>query len=457
MSALEIIILAAGQGTRMKSSLPKVLHRIGEKPMLERVYDTAKRLDPKQIHIVYGHGGEQVKATLAHLDANWVEQDQQLGTGHAVDQALPAVDDGSTVLVLYGDVPLMQSSTLETLVAEAHDKGLALLTVALDDPAGYGRILRDDQGRIQCIVEEKDASPEQKRIAEGNTGVLAAHAARLKGWLSRLDNNNAQGEYYLTDIFAMAVDDGMEIHSAMPETVEEVMGVNDRVQLAYLERVYQRQQAETLMRAGVTLADPARFDLRGELNVGQDVYIDVGVVIEGRVSLGNGVKVGANCVIKQSRIGDGVEILPMSVIEQAQIEKNCVIGPFARLRPGTHLHEGAKAGNFVEIKKSEIGAGSKVNHLSYIGDTTMGMDVNIGAGTITCNYDGANKFRTEIGDKAFIGSDSQLVAPVVVKSGATIGAGSTITKDAPEEKLTLSRSKQVTIKNWKRPVKQTQK
>lgn len=450
---LEVIILAAGQGTRMKSALPKVLHEIGGEPMLRRVHDVARELAPRHIHVVYGHGAEQVRERLADLDVAWVLQERQLGTGHAVAQALPGVDGGSTVLVLYGDVPLIRAETLRDLTAAAAD-ALALITVTLDDPTGYGRIVRDAGGRISRIVEQKDADEQQRAIREGNTGLLAVSAARLRDWLARLDNDNAQSEYYLTDIVAMAVTDRVAVRSVAAPTVEEVSGVNDRTQLAALERALQRRQAQTLMLAGVTLRDPERFDLRGTLTAGRDVVIDVGVVLEGNVVLGDGVAVGPNCVLKNAKIGEGSEIKAMSVIEDAVIGAGAHIGPFARIRPETRLADGVHIGNFVEVKKSAIGAGSKINHLSYIGDTTMGAKVNIGAGTITCNYDGANKHRTVIGDNVFVGSDTQLVAPVTVNDNATIGAGSTITKDAPAGELTLSRNKQTTLSGWKRPLKE---
>lgn len=449
---LEIIILAAGQGTRMRSSMPKVLHPLAGKPLLAHVIDTAKELDPSAIHVVYGHGGEQVKAAINDPSVNWVEQTKQLGTGHAVEQAMPAVKAGSTVLVLYGDVPLIRLQTLRDLLSKGA-AGLGLLTVSLDDPDGYGRILRDETGGVVAIIEHKDASAEQLRIREGNTGILACTADKLRTWLEKLENNNAQGEFYLTDIVALAVREGIAVHAETAENEEEVAGVNDRLQLAHLERKYQQRCAEALMRSGVTLFDPLRFDLRGNATVGQDVVLDVGVVFEGDVVLGDRVHVGANCVLRNVRIGDDVTIEPMSLIEQAEIGNHCTIGPFARIRPGTQLADKAKVGNFVEIKNSVIGSASKVNHLSYIGDTTMGQEVNIGAGTITCNYDGANKHRTVIGDRAFIGSDSQLVAPVTVGDDATIGAGSTITRDAPDGELTLSRGVQKSIKGWKRPVK----
>jgi bifunctional UDP-N-acetylglucosamine pyrophosphorylase/glucosamine-1-phosphate N-acetyltransferase len=451
---LEVIILAAGQGTRMKSALPKVLHAFGGQPMLARVYNTARLLEPQQIHIVYGHGADKVREQLGHLDAAWALQDRQLGTGHAVAQAMPAVSDDSRVLILYGDVPLIEAATLDRLVDAAAD-ALAVLTIELDNPSGYGRMVRDRDGRVCRIVEQKDASEAERAIREVNTGLLAVDAARLRGWLERLDNHNVQGEYYLTDIFAMAVADGVPITTVSAPDIEQVSGINDRQQLAALERALQRRQAAQLMLAGVTLLDPERFDLRGDLSVGRDVIIDVNVIIEGRVVLGDGVTVGANCMLKDVEIGAGTEVKPMSIIDSAVIGAGAHIGPFARIRPDTRIADGAHIGNFVEVKKSEIGAGSKVNHLSYIGDTTMGAKVNIGAGTITCNYDGANKHRTVIGDGVFVGSDTQLVAPVTVHDNATIGAGSTITKDAPAGELTLSRNKQMSIPGWKRPVKKS--
>jgi bifunctional UDP-N-acetylglucosamine pyrophosphorylase/glucosamine-1-phosphate N-acetyltransferase len=450
--SLEIIILAAGQGTRMRSSLPKVLHPIAGKPMLGHVIDTARKLNPDNIHVVYGHGGDQVKSVFAEGGINWVEQDKQLGTGHAVEQAMPAVQPGTMVLVLYGDVPLITEEILMNLLERAAG-GLGLLTVELDDPNGYGRILRDKGGHVQAIVEQKDATPEQLSIHEGNTGILACNGERLRAWLTKLDNDNAQGEFYLTDVIALAVADSIPVYAEVVNDADEVAGVNDRLQLAHLERRYQQRVAESLMRQGVTLFDPARFDLRGSLTVGQDVEIDVGVVIEGNVMLGDRVRIGANCVLRDVTIGDDVVIEPMSVVEQATVAAECTIGPFARIRPGTVLSTGAKVGNFVEIKNSVIGRASKINHLSYIGDTEMGDAVNIGAGTITCNYDGANKHRTVIGDNVFIGSASQLVAPVCIGDSATIGAGSTITRDAPDALLTLSRSTQKSLKGWKRPVK----
>lgn len=450
---LEIIILAAGQGTRMKSALPKVLHPLAGKPLLAHVIETSQSLAPNQIQVVYGHGGDQLRDTLQGYAVGWTEQSEQLGTGHAVEQAMPEISPDAMVLILYGDVPLVRSETLRALISHAEQKGFALLTVELADPTGYGRIVRSDNGSVERIVEEKDASAAERAICEVNTGIMALSANRLAGWLAQLDNDNAQGEYYLTDTIALAVKEGIMVEAVIASDVDEVMGVNDRIQLAHLERQYQLRQAERLMHQGVTLIDPKRFDQRGTLDAGQDVSLDVGVIVEGDVILGDRVKVGANCLLKNVTVGDDVEIMPMSIIELAEIGARCTIGPFARIRPGTTLAEGAKVGNFVEIKNSSVDKGSKINHLSYIGDTTMGSGVNIGAGTITCNYDGANKHRTVIGDRAFIGSDSQLVAPVKIGDDATIGAGSTITRDTPEGGLTLSRRKQTTIEGWKRPEK----
>ncbi len=450
---LEVIILAAGQGTRMRSALPKVLHPLAGKPLLGHVLDTAQQLEPTGVHVVYGHGGKQVIDALEDQPVHWAEQAEQLGTGHAVAAALPEVAEEATALILYGDVPLIGRDTLRRLVDAVAGEHLVLLTAVLDDPHGYGRIIRDHEGRVQRIVEQKDASAEERAVHEINTGMMAMPAARLKDWLGRIDNDNAQGEYYLTDIIAIARSDGVAVEAVVDDDLEEILGVNDRAQLAALERIYQRRRAQELMHAGTTLTDPGRFDLRGTLSVGRDVSIDVNVVIEGEVSLGDNVTIGANCVLRDAVIGEGTTVEPMTLIEQAQIGPRCQIGPFARIRPGTEMAEKAKVGNFVEVKKSRIGAGSKVNHLSYIGDTTMGSGVNIGAGTITCNYDGANKHQTVIGDGVFIGSDTQLVAPVEVADGATVGAGSTITKDAPADELTLSRSKQLTIKGWKRPTR----
>jgi bifunctional UDP-N-acetylglucosamine pyrophosphorylase/glucosamine-1-phosphate N-acetyltransferase len=414
----------------------------------------AKSLSPKKVSIIYGHGGEAVLAQLKHLDTLWIEQKKRLGTGHAVMQLANQISDDATVLILYGDVPLLRRNTVEKILALAGEKSIGLLTVDLDDPHGYGRIVRDASGSVVKIVEQKDANLAEQAITEGNTGILAVNGGRLKAWLKRLDNNNAQGEYYLTDIIGLAVQDGVNVMTAQAASVDEVLGVNDRQQLAHLERVYQSNKARQLMMAGVTLRDPARFDIRGEIvHVGQDVEIDVNVLLEGQVRIGDRVKIGPNTVIRDSEIGDDVEIHAMCVIEKAQIGRGSRIGPFARLRPESRLAEEVQVGNFVEIKKTTVASRSKINHLSYVGDAIVGSDVNIGAGTITCNYDGANKFQTVIEDGAFIGSDTQLVAPVTVGKNATIGAGSTITKDAPESALTLSRVKQLTREGWKRPAK----
>ena len=448
------IILAAGKGTRMRSALPKVLHKVAHMPLLEHVYHTAKTIPDCKVGIIYGHGGELVREELSHLESEWVEQREQLGTGHAVQQAMPVVSSKDTVLILYGDVPLTLSSTLKELVESSKKTGFSLLTVILENPAGYGRIVRNSEESIEKIVEEKDASFAIKEICEVNTGMMAVSGKLLNKWLGQLDNNNVQGEYYLTDIVEMAVADGVEIMSIQPENEYEVLGVNNRLQLAELERYYQSKHAEDLMTAGVTLRDPARVDVRGDLEVGQDIIVDINVIFEGKVSLSNNVKIGPNTVIKNSEIGENVEILANCVIEDAVIGKGTKIGPFARIRPETELGENVHVGNFVEIKKSIVAEGSKINHLSYIGDTDIGKQVNIGAGTITCNYDGANKSRTVIGDNVFIGSDSQLIAPVEIEDGATIAAGTTVTKNAPAEQLTISRAKQTTITGWKRPVKE---
>jgi bifunctional UDP-N-acetylglucosamine pyrophosphorylase/glucosamine-1-phosphate N-acetyltransferase len=450
---LSIIILAAGQGTRMNSTRPKVLHPLGGRPMLAHVLETARTLQATDIHVVIGHGAEQVRAVLPDTDIHWVLQEQQLGTGHAVAQAMPAVADENTVLVMYGDVPLISMQTLEPLCQMAGQGMAALLSAELDDPGGYGRILHHADGSISGIVEEKDATPKQRSIREINTGFLAAPAARLRGWLAALDNNNAQGEYYLTDVVARAVTEGTRVRGVTTDAVDEVMGINDRKQLAHQERCFQQRQADACLKAGVTLIDPARFDLRGHLDAGQDVVIDINAILEGPIKLGDRVTIGPNVCLRNATVGDDVTILANCVIEDAVIGAGSRIGPFARLRPETSLAEATHVGNFVEIKKSEIGEGSKINHLSYVGDTTIGRGVNIGAGTITCNYDGANKHRTIIGDDVFIGSDTQLIAPVEVQDGATIGAGSTITRDAPAHELTLSRAPQQTRSGWKRPVK----
>ncbi|KAB7624208.1 bifunctional UDP-N-acetylglucosamine diphosphorylase/glucosamine-1-phosphate N-acetyltransferase GlmU [Alkalilimnicola sp. S0819] len=448
---LSVVILAAGRGTRMRSDLPKVAHRLAGRPMLAHVVETAERLKPAAIHVVYGHGGERVRAALRGAPVSWVEQARQLGTGHAVNQALPAIPDDHRVLVLYGDVPLVSAETLARLV-EPNPQGVNLLTVTLDDPHGYGRIVRDDRG-VQRIVEQKDASPRELAIKECNTGLLVAPAEPLRRWLGSLSNDNAQGEYYLTDIIERAVGEGLCVEAVSAADADEVQGCNDRVQLARLERAYQRRAAQRLMREGVALADPARFDLRGTLSTGRDCYLDVGCVFEGTVRLGHNVEIGPHCVIRNADIGDGCRIESHSVIDGARLAAECRIGPYARLRPGSELARGAKVGNFVETKQTRLGEGAKVNHLSYIGDAEVGAGTNIGAGTITCNYDGANKHRTEIGAGAFIGSGTQLVAPVRIGEGATIGAGSTIGKNAPADALTLTRAPQKSLRGWRRPRK----
>jgi bifunctional UDP-N-acetylglucosamine pyrophosphorylase / glucosamine-1-phosphate N-acetyltransferase len=449
------IILAAGKGTRMRSEIPKIMHKIANRPLLQHVYDMSKQLANNKITIVYGHGAELVRDGLKNLEAHWVEQKQQLGTGHAVQQVADQIEDTDTALILYGDVPLLKLTTVNDLLANVDGKSLGLLTVNLTDPKGYGRIIRDSSGHVQKIVEEKDASNDEKLIKEVNTGIMAVKGGKLKSWLSRLTNNNAQGEYYLTDIIEMAVSEKIKVTTNHPSTEDEVMGVNNRMQLSHLERVFQKEQADSLMEQGVTLRDPLRFDLRGTFEkLGQDIEIDINVILEGKNKIGSNVTIGANTRIKNSVIGDHVEILDNCIIEDAVIGAGSRIGPFARLRPETVLANNVHIGNFVEIKKSDVAEKSKINHLSYIGDTTVGSNVNIGAGTITCNYDGANKFRTVIGDGAFIGSDTQLVAPVTIGKNATVGAGSTITKDSPENQLTLSRVKQVSISGWQRPVKQ---
>ncbi|NSL56115.1 bifunctional UDP-N-acetylglucosamine diphosphorylase/glucosamine-1-phosphate N-acetyltransferase GlmU [Uliginosibacterium aquaticum] len=450
---MQITILAAGQGKRMNSRLPKVLQPIAGQPMLGHVLATSRSLGPRALCVVYGHGGDQVQTALTAPDILWAEQAQQLGTGHAVQQAMPLLGDEGAVLVLYGDVPLIRANTLQALVDAAGSSRVALLTVTLANPKGYGRIVRDVNDRVVSIVEEKDASAAEKAIREVNTGILCAPAAMLRGWLGRLQNNNAQGEYYLTDVIAMAVADGVEVVAQQPEHEWEVLGVNNKAQLAELERIHQRNQADALLDAGVTLLDPTRIDIRGELVCGRDVEIDVGCVFEGRVELADGVRVGAHCVLKDVTVGAGSVIKPFCHFEEAVIGAAGVLGPYARLRPGTVLAEDVHVGNFVEIKNSQIAAHSKANHLAYVGDATVGSRVNIGAGVITCNYDGANKFRTVIEDDAFIGSDSQLVAPVTVGKGATIAAGTTLTQNAPADALTIGRARQLSITGWVRPVK----
>ena len=450
---LSVVILAAGQGKRMKSDLPKVLQPLAGRPLLGHVLDTAVGLEAAATYVVYGHGGEQVLEAFQGLDLRWALQAEQHGTGHAVAQATPQIPDDHLVLVLYGDVPLVQLDTLARLVAAADENTVSLLSVMLPDPTGYGRIVRDGAGNVVRIVEHKDANAKERNIHESNTGLMCVPAGRLKGWLAALRNDNAQGEYYLTDIIVMAVRAGCAVHAVVAPTVTEVLGVNDKVQLAELEAAYRRQRATALMIEGVTIVDPARFDARGPVSVGRDVYIDVNVVLEGTVRLGDRVRIGPNVVIRDSEIGDDTVVYPNCVIDRASIGNRCNIGPFARFRPSSRLAAGVHIGNFVEVKNSVIGAGSKANHLTYLGDADVGERVNVGAGTITCNYDGANKWRTEIGAGAFIGSGAMLVAPVTVGAGATIGAGSTITRDAPGDKLTLERSKQLTVENWKRPEK----
>ena len=450
--ALSVVILAAGKGTRMYSDLPKVLHPIAGKPMVKHVIDTAKQLGAHNIHLVYGHGGDLMQQRLANEPVNWVLQTEQLGTGHAMQQAAPFFADDENILMLYGDAPLITKATLEKLIAAKPDKGIALLTVVLDNPTGYGRILREN-GNVIGIVEQKDANTEQLKIQEVNTGVMVSDGASFKKWLTQLDNNNAQGEYYMTDVIALANRDGCQVAAVQAADLMEVEGANNRLQLVALEQYFQQKQARELLLAGVMLLDPNSFKLRGELTHGKDVEIDMNVILKGKVRLGNRVKIGAGCVITNCDIGDDVEIKPYSVLEDASVGANAAIGPFSRLRPGAELAENTHVGNFVEIKKAQIGKGSKVNHLTYVGDAEIGKDCNIGAGVITCNYDGANKFKTIIGDNVFIGSDSQLVAPVTIESGATIGAGSTIRDDVRHDELVTTRVPQKHIQGWERPKK----
>jgi len=450
---LDILVLAAGKGTRMRSDLPKVLHPIGGKALVQHVVDTARQVGGEQILIIVGHGAEKVEERMAAPDVKLALQAQQLGTGHAVQQALPHLRNDATVLILYGDVPLTRADTLQKLIAQVSDTQMGLLTVNMQDPSGYGRIVRDAAGAVIAIVEHKDASDEQRKIVEINTGIMAVKAKHLQKWLPQLNNNNAQGEYYLTDIIAMAKADGISIQVEQPHAVEEVEGINNRQQQAALERFYQKQKANDLMAAGATLLDPARIDIRGNVTVGRDVVIDVNCVFEGDVELGDSVTIEANSVIINSKIGAGSHIKAYTHIEDSVLAAECDIGPYARLRPGTDLADGVKIGNFVETKKAIIAKGSKVNHLSYIGDASIGSGVNVGAGTITCNYDGVNKFKTEIGDNAFIGSNSALVAPVKIGAGATVGAGSIITKDVEAAELAIARSKQRNIQGWERPKK----
>lgn len=451
-SAISVVILAAGKGTRMYSDLPKVLHPLAGKPMVQHVIDAAKGVGADRVHLVYGYSGEQIQATLTEPSLNWVLQAEQLGTGHAMQQAAPYFSDDEDILMLYGDVPLISPETLKRLRKAKPEGGIALLTVILDNPAGYGRILRDN-GSVVGVIEQKDALPEQLKIGEINTGILLANGADLKRWLSKLNNNNAQGEYYITDIIALAHQEGRKTETVQPSHSSETDGVNNRLQLAALERVYQVQQAEKLLLAGVMLKDPARFDLRGNLRCGRDVEIDTNVIIEGDVTLGDRVKIGSGCVLKNCVIGDNCEISPYSVLENAELAASCTVGPFARLRPGATLAEGAHVGNFVEMKKASLGKGSKAGHLSYLGDAEIGANVNIGAGTITCNYDGANKSLTVIGDSVFVGSDTQLVAPVTVAAGVTIAAGTTVMKDVSTKGLLYNRKEQILKTDWQRPVK----
>jgi len=451
--SLAVVILAAGKGTRMKSALPKVLHAVAGKPMVQHVVDAAASLNPANIVIVYGHGGEQVKATVTG-ELAWAEQAEQLGTGHAVAQAMPHVKE-DMVLVLYGDVPLIRPETLKDFVASVDDNTLALMTLTLNDPNGYGRIVRDGQNNVQRIVEQKDASEAELGIQEINTGILACSRRFLEESLPKLSSNNAQGEYYLTDLIAMASQSGLNVETLQPNEGWEVDGVNDRVQLSRLERIFQQAQAEVLMRDGVTLLDPSRLDIRGSVQIASDVIIDVNVILAGDVTIEEGVVIGPNCILRDANIGAGTVVEANTLIDGAIVGENCQLGPYARLRPGTELADNAKVGNFVETKKSYIGEGSKVNHLTYIGDSQIGKGVNVGAGTITCNYDGANKFQTVMKDGAFIGSNSSLVAPVTIGQNATVGAGSTITKDVDDNGLAVARGQQRNVSDWKRPTKKS--
>ncbi|MEX9870868.1 bifunctional UDP-N-acetylglucosamine diphosphorylase/glucosamine-1-phosphate N-acetyltransferase GlmU [Providencia huaxiensis] len=447
-----VVILAAGKGTRMYSELPKVLHLLAGKPMVQHVIDTAKSIGASDIHLVYGHGGDLLKEKLGEQNLNWVLQAEQLGTGHAMQQAAPCFQDDENIVMLYGDVPLIAKDTLDRLIEVKPEGGIGLLTVILDNPTGYGRIIRENN-EVVGIIEQKDASEEQRKIQEINTGIMVASGKDFKRWLAQLNNDNAQGEYYITDIIALAHKEGNKIATVHPSHLSEMEGVNNRLQLAALERVYQKEQAEKLLLAGVMLIDPARFDLRGTLTHGRDIIIDTNVIIEGNVTLGNNVHIQSGCILKDCVIGDNSVISPYSVIENSELSAECTVGPFARLRPGAKLAAKAHVGNFVEMKNASLGLGSKAGHLSYLGDAQIGDNVNIGAGTITCNYDGANKHKTIIGDDVFVGSDTQLVAPVSVAKGATIGAGTTVTRDVNEDELVVSRVKQMHIKNWQRPVK----
>jgi bifunctional UDP-N-acetylglucosamine pyrophosphorylase/glucosamine-1-phosphate N-acetyltransferase len=451
-SGLNVVVLAAGQGKRMRSRVPKVLQPLGGRPLIEHVIAAARLLKPARICVVYGHGGDEVPQALRADGLTFVKQQPQLGTGHALAQALPHLETSGLTLVLYGDVPLIGEETLAAMIAGGGDR-LTLLTAELDDPTGYGRIVRNRRGSVTSIVEEKDASATERGIREINSGIMALPATRLAGWLAKLTNRNAQREYYLTDVVPLALADKVAVAAVKARAAWEILGVNSKEQLAELERIYQRQQAARLMEAGVTIADPARIDVRGSLDCGADVSIDVNCVFEGEVRLADRVEIGANCVLKDSSIGPGTRIEPFTWMDGAKVGANCRIGPYARFRPGARLAEDVHIGNFVEVKASDIGAGSKANHLAYIGDASVGRDVNVGAGTITCNYDGGAKHRTIIEDDVFIGSDTMLVAPVIVRRGATIGAGSTITKEAPAGELTVARARQVTVPGWKRPQK----
>lgn len=451
--SLSIIILAAGQGSRMQSSLPKVLHCLAGRSLLEHVYHTAAELKARAIYIIYGYGGKQLTEHLGHLKVNWVEQKEQLGTGHAVQQVLPNIPDNDQVLILYGDVPLITAETLNELINVASENGCALLTAQIDDPRGYGRIIRDERGAVVRIVEDRDASADEKGVQEINTGMMVVQGKVLKQWLEKLDNHNVQGEFYLTDVIAIAVEDGVRINTMQSDSEVEIRGVNNHAQLSELERYYQLIQAHQLMQQGVCIMDPGRFDLRGTLEIGNDCLIDINVILEGQLKIGQGVQIGANCIIRDTVIDDHVHILDNSIIENSVIGSGCRIGPFARIRPETVLNESVHIGNFVEVKKSTIGNQSKINHLSYVGDSEIGMMTNIGAGTITCNYDGAAKHKTIIGDNVFVGSDVQLIAPISVSSGATIAAGTTVTQDVTEDALAISRPPQRTIADWKRPQK----
>jgi len=451
--SLSIVILAAGQGIRMHSELPKVLHRLAGKTMLEHVYNSASLVNHRQIYVVYGYGGDRVKNAHAALDAEWILQKKQLGTGHAVKQALPHIIEQDHVMISCMDIPMITSETLHKLERAASESGFSLLTSYFDNPTGYGRIIRNDIGDVVRIVEEKDAAGEERSICEINTGIMVVAAGPLKRWIGALKNKNTQKEYYLTDIIEMAVKEGITVNTINPSSAVEVRGINDRAQLAEIERYYQLILAHQLMRKGVSIMDPSRFDLRGDVEIGQDIMIDINVLLEGRLKIGNNVTIGANCCIKETIIGDNVEIRPNSVIENAIIGKGCRIGPFARIRPDTLLDDNVHIGNFVEVKKSQIGKGSKINHLSYVGDSEVGKDVNIGAGTITCNYDGANKHRTIIEDDVFIGSNTQLIAPVKIGAGSTIAAGTTVVKDVESGVLAIGRPEQKIVTNWKRPKK----